>query len=115
MVRMMLVLKTFLNPRVAAVNNDLVARGVGRGKKRKTHNVVPVSVADQQVNYALSLPTRTLHEVDTKLTNAGAGVKYNLSILALNFHARSVATGGSSLMIGEGFDVILYRSGIIQV
>jgi hypothetical protein len=59
-----------------------------------------MGMAYQEVNNALTLTAGSLHEFDAKLSDAGAGIKYDIGIVTADFHARSVTTGGSSLMVG---------------
>jgi hypothetical protein len=70
MIWVVLVLESLLNARVASVDYDFVTGGVSWGKEREPHDVVPMGVAYQQVNATLTLPTRTLHEFNTKLSDA---------------------------------------------
>jgi hypothetical protein len=100
MVRVMLILKTFLDSGVTAVNKNLIASGICRCEKREAHYVVPMGMAYQEVNNALALTARSLHEFDAKLSDAGAGIKYDFGIVTTDFHAGRVPTGGSSLIVG---------------
>ena len=101
MVWVVLVLKAFLDFGMAAVNDDLVAGRICRGEEGKTHDVVPMGMAYQKVNGALALTAGTLHEFDSKLSDAGASIEYNIGALTNDFHTRSVATGGGALVVGK--------------
>jgi hypothetical protein len=59
-----------------------------------------MGMAYQEVNYALTLTARSLHEFDVKLSDARPGIKYDFGIVTADFHARSVTTGGGSLVVG---------------
>jgi hypothetical protein len=59
-----------------------------------------MGMAYQEVNNALALTARSLHEFDAKLSDAGAGIKYDFGIVTTDFHAGRVPTGGSSLIVG---------------
>jgi hypothetical protein len=74
-----------------------------------------MGMAYQEVDRAFALTAGSLHEFDAKLSDAGAGVKYYFGVVTADFHARSVAAGGGSLIEGEGSNVVFYRLDIIQV
>ena len=71
MVWVVLVLEAFLDFGMAAINDDLITRRICRGEEGKTHDVIPMGMADQKVNSALALTAGTLHEFDSKLSDAG--------------------------------------------
>lgn len=100
MVRMMLVLKTFLDSGVTAINENLIASCICGCEKREAHYVVPMGMAYQEVDRAFALTAGTLHQFDAKLSDAGAGIKYYLGVVTADFHTRSVAAGGGSLIVG---------------
>ena len=68
-IRVMLILEAFPNTRVAAVDDHLVAWDVRWSEERETHDVIPVSMANQQVNNALAFATGTLHQFNTELSD----------------------------------------------
>jgi hypothetical protein len=57
-------------------------------------------MAYQEVDRAFALTAGSLHEFDTELSDAGAGIKYYFGVVAADFHTRSVAAGGGSLIVG---------------
>ena len=115
MVWVVLVLEAFLDFGVAAINDDLVAGRICRGEEGETHDVIPMGMAYQKVNNTLALTARTLHEFNSKLSDAGASIEYDFGILANNFHTGSVATGGGALVVGKRFDIPIHRPRIVQV
>jgi hypothetical protein len=90
MVRMMLVLKAFLDSGVTAINENLIAGCICGCEKREAHYVVPVGMAYQEVDRAFALTAGSLHEFDTELSDAGAGIKYYFGVVAADFHTRRV-------------------------
>jgi hypothetical protein len=100
MVRVMLVLKTFLDSGVTAINENLIASCICGREKREAHYVVPMGMAYQEVDRAFALTAGSLHEFDTELSDAGAGIEYYCGVVTADFNARSVTAGCGSLIVG---------------
>jgi hypothetical protein len=64
--RLLLNRETFFDVWMRAVNNDPVSGDMCRKKERKTLDMVPVGMAQEQVRGSLSLAESAVHKTQTK-------------------------------------------------
>jgi hypothetical protein len=112
---MLLILEPLPNVRVPGVDRDSISGSIGGAEKRKPHDVIPVGVANEDIDGTLALTKRSLHEIEPELSDTGAGIENDLGALPPDFHARRVTSGGSPPEIGETANIGVHRLLVAKV
>ena len=77
---------------MSAVNEDAISGHEGGFKHREALDMIPMCVADKQVQRAFSPSKRAFHQFQTQLVQAGTGIQDKNVAISANFDAGSVSS-----------------------